>query len=104
VLSQVVTERFFDGHALHGPTLLHLSEDGVVEAVEASTRTPDVYLVAPGLVDVQMNGFDDVDVFDLAGKTLLLDKFTKLLLNNQDLGLNIPMRCDSIKSILRIAF
>lgn len=62
MLSHVVTEHFFDGHALHGPTLLHLSEDGVVEAVEASTRTPDVHLVSPGLVDVQMNGFDDVDV------------------------------------------
>ena len=70
MLSQVVTEHFFDGHELHGPTLLQLSEDGVVEAVEASARTPDVYLVSPGLVDLQMNGFDDVDVATASEKDL----------------------------------
>ncbi len=60
--SRLVAENFFDGHVLHGPTALCFSDDGVVQSIELTSDSPDVYLVSPGLIDVQMNGFDTVDV------------------------------------------
>ena len=60
--SRLVAENFFDGHILHGPTALSFSDDGVVQSIELTSDSPDVYLVSPGLIDIQMNGFDTVDV------------------------------------------
>ncbi len=52
---------FFDGEILHRDVRV-VVEDGSVAALEPLSGLADVHLVAPGLVDVQMNGFDDVDV------------------------------------------
>ncbi len=52
---------FFDGEVLRRGATIRL-ENGRVAAVEDLVGEPDHHLVAPGLVDVQMNGFDDVDV------------------------------------------
>lgn len=63
-MTRVLTcETFHDGHVLRGPTRIELDEDTIVEI--APHDGPCEYaLVAPGLVDLQMNGWDDVDVAD----------------------------------------
>lgn len=58
---EISAARFHDGHTLRGATRLVI-EDGVVVSVEPFDRTPQHALVAPGLVDLQMNGFGAVDV------------------------------------------
>lgn len=54
-------ELFFDGDVMRRSVRV-IVEDGRIVALEDTTRSPDHHLVAPGLVDVQMNGLDDVDV------------------------------------------
>ena len=73
-MTEVITsERFFDGHTLHGPSAITVV-DGVIGTVEPFSGTPDHSLVHPGLVDLQMNGFDDVDCSDAdPGKLIELD-------------------------------
>lgn len=58
---RLTTNRFFDGVTLHGPTLIE-TEDGVVTGISVHEGAADHALVSPGFVDVQMNGYDDVDV------------------------------------------
>lgn len=69
--TSVTARRFFDGTTLHGSTRI-VVDDGVVEAIEPWTGTCDNALVSPGLVDIQMNGWNDVDVAQ-AGPDLLAD-------------------------------
>lgn len=73
-LTEVITsERFFDGHTLHGPSAITVV-DGVIGTVEPFSGTPDHSLVHPGLVDLQMNGFDDIDCSDAdPGRLMELD-------------------------------
>ena len=59
---QLITAQLFDGDSLRGSTLLEIDDDGVVCRLEPTSRTPDVALVSPGLIDLQMNGFNAVDV------------------------------------------
>lgn len=56
VLSEYTTLRFFDGVHLHGPTRIRTSR-GVVTAIESFDGTPEHYLLSPGFLDIQMNGF-----------------------------------------------
>jgi N-acetylglucosamine-6-phosphate deacetylase len=42
-------------------------EHGLITAVEPSSADPDVDLLCPGFVDLQVNGIDDVDVFSAHG-------------------------------------
>ena len=56
----LTTDLFFDGDSMHGPT--RITFDGpVVVSVEPFKGTAEHRLVSPGLVDLQMNGFGDVD-------------------------------------------
>jgi N-acetylglucosamine-6-phosphate deacetylase len=59
----ITCARFFDGIEMHGPSLLMLS-DGIVRSIEPFEGAPEHHLVCPGFVDLQMNGFDDVDCAD----------------------------------------
>ncbi len=57
----ITCRHFFDGHHLLGPHRI-IFNDGVIEVIEPFSGEPDHYLVGPGLVDIQMNGFESVDV------------------------------------------
>lgn len=52
---------FFDGTSLVGPTRITI-DGGVLTAVERHNGSCEHHLVTPGFVDVQMNGWDDIDV------------------------------------------
>ncbi|MBM3717805.1 MAG: N-acetylglucosamine-6-phosphate deacetylase [Actinobacteria bacterium] len=61
-MPRVSAERFFDGHTLHGSTSVDLDDAGTVVAIGPSSGRAEHALLSPGLVDVQMNGWGDVDV------------------------------------------
>ena len=56
--------KFFDGEAMHGPTVLTLSKQGFVKSITHPKEPfqPEFELITPGLFDLQMNGFCAVDV------------------------------------------
>ena len=56
----VSTESFFDGYSLHGPTRISVV-DGAVVDITPHDGPCDHHLVSPGLVDLQLNGWSDVD-------------------------------------------
>ena len=58
--ASLTTELFFDGESLHGPTRL-IFRGSTVESVEPYEGACSNRLVAPGLVDLQMNGHDTID-------------------------------------------
>jgi N-acetylglucosamine-6-phosphate deacetylase len=62
VPTTITTHQFFDGADLHGPSALTLEDNGIISSVDRHEGKCDHYLATPGLVDVQMNGWDDVDV------------------------------------------
>lgn len=66
----LTTQRFFDGHILHGPTELRL-HDGHVQKLTPYGGTPEFSLVAPGFLDLQMNGFASIDVSDCSTEDLI---------------------------------
>lgn len=61
MLQEILTRQFFDGDEMHGPTRV-IMENGVAVACEPTKKATDHYLVSPGLVDIQMNGFGENDV------------------------------------------
>lgn len=63
VPTTLTTQRFFDGTALHGPTAVTL-DNGIVSRLEAHRGECDQHLISPGLVDLQMNGWRDIDIAD----------------------------------------
>lgn len=58
---EITTSQFHDGNLLHDSTKL-IIDDGVVVSIEPYSGPTRVSLVTPGLVDLQMNGYVDVDV------------------------------------------
>ncbi len=67
---EITASQFHDGDTLHGPTLVVL-DDGFVVCVEPFGGSTDHALVAPGLVDLQMNGFGSVDVSNCSHEDFL---------------------------------
>jgi len=61
VTTSYTAQHFFDGENLH-PSSRITVEDGVVSAIESCDGPVDHYLVSPGLIDLQMNGYQSVDV------------------------------------------
>ncbi|MFM9226899.1 MAG: hypothetical protein ACKOQ1_09815, partial [Actinomycetota bacterium] len=61
-MTRVSAERFFDGHRMSGPTTVELDDDGIVRAISPCSGRADHAVLCPGLVDLQMNGWEDVDV------------------------------------------
>jgi len=61
-MSDIITcQYFFDGEVLHGARQLTYV-DGVVVSIEPFDGLAEHYLVTPGFVDIQMNGFEQWDV------------------------------------------
>lgn len=61
-MSVVVTcEHFFDGVTMHGARELTF-DNGVIVSIEPFTGTAQHHIIAPGFVDIQMNGFEQWDV------------------------------------------
>lgn len=61
MLEVLTCQRFFDGVTLHDSHRITF-ENGVVTSIESHDGHCDHHLIAPGLVDIQMNGFDSIDV------------------------------------------
>ena len=68
-MTTITTRRFFDGTTLHGPSSI-VVDNGVVTQISFHTGECEHALVAPGFVDLQMNGWFDVDVADADGERL----------------------------------
>ena len=68
---EITCSQFFDGELLHGPRRLVVANDGLVESIDEHVGSSDFPLVSPGLVDVQMNGYDNVYVASASTEDLL---------------------------------
>jgi N-acetylglucosamine-6-phosphate deacetylase len=55
------TQHYFDGQVLHPSTEI-VVHDGIIEAIRPYTGAAEHFVISPGLIDVQMNGFGTVDV------------------------------------------
>lgn len=66
----LTTKNFFDGHTLHGPSALSLN-DGHISKIENYLGAPEFHLLSPGFLDLQMNGFDAVDISDATVEQLI---------------------------------
>jgi N-acetylglucosamine-6-phosphate deacetylase len=54
---------FFDGDTLSGPSEITLSQTNRFLAIETYFgESPDYYLIAPGFVDLQVNGYNTIDI------------------------------------------
>ena len=62
---------FFDGHSMHGPTRIVVADNGMVRSIERWQGSTDHHLLAPGLVDLQMNGWGSIDVASLDQSTIV---------------------------------
>lgn len=60
-MTELTCEQFFDGDVLRGRSRITLQND-VVVSIEPHEGDVDYQLISPGLVDIQMNGFDEWDV------------------------------------------
>jgi N-acetylglucosamine-6-phosphate deacetylase len=61
VAIRYTTKHFFDGVTLH-PASEIIVVDGVIESVQPLSGTAEHFVISPGLIDLQMNGFGSVDV------------------------------------------
>lgn len=61
-MTTITTRRFFDGTTLHGPTSIIVDDDGIVGRISPHSGHCEHDLVSPGFVDLQMNGWRDIDV------------------------------------------
>ena len=55
-------ESFFDGQELHGPRRIERNEIGEIVRIDPHSGSCEYSIISPGFVDVQMNGFSQVDV------------------------------------------
>ena len=61
-MSDIITcQHFFDGEVMHGARQISFVE-GVVVSIEPFEGIAQHHLIAPGFVDIQMNGFEQRDV------------------------------------------
>lgn len=58
----------FDGRSFVGPSRVVI-EDGITVAIEPTRGPGDFPILSPGYVDIQMNGFEDVDVATMDAST-----------------------------------
>ena len=62
-MTRVLTcERFFDGDHMRGPSQLTFDDDGSLLDIVAFAGTPQYFCLAPGFVDIQMNGYRGINV------------------------------------------
>lgn len=67
---EITCSKFFDGVVLHGPRRLVLSDNGIVESIDEHVGVSEYPLVCPGFVDIQMNGFENVQVANASTEDL----------------------------------
>ena len=60
-MALLTSQSFFDGADLHGPTAVRITEGRVV-SIDPHHGECDHHLLAPGFVDLQVNGFGEIDV------------------------------------------
>jgi N-acetylglucosamine-6-phosphate deacetylase len=70
VSTEITCREFFDGDQLHQAKTIGFDAHGFVTKIEDFTGSPDFPLVTPGFVDLQMNGFDDVNVATATAREL----------------------------------
>ena len=58
---RITAAQFHDGDSLHGPTCVTIA-NGIVVGIEEFHGNPDHAFICPGFVDVQMNGYESIDV------------------------------------------
>ena len=68
---EITCNQFFDGDILHGSRRIVVANDGLVESIDVHIGESEYAVVSPGLVDVQMNGFDNVHVASASTEDLL---------------------------------
>jgi N-acetylglucosamine-6-phosphate deacetylase len=61
VTTTLTCDRFFDGESFRGSTRITIADDRVV-SIDPHQGKADFHILAPGLIDLQMNGFSTVDV------------------------------------------
>lgn len=59
--SVYTAHNFFDGHNLRHDVRVEI-ENGIIVGVEPCSEPPESFLISPGFVDLQMNGFANIDV------------------------------------------
>jgi N-acetylglucosamine-6-phosphate deacetylase len=71
VSTEITCQKFFDGDQLHSAKKIVLDDNGLVRTIEDYAGVADYPVVCPGFVDIQMNGFDDVNVATATAADLL---------------------------------
>ena len=69
MIHRLTCEHFFDGDILHGAHEI-IIEDGLVTSVLPFSGVPEHFLISPGFIDLQVNGFDDIDVSNASAHDL----------------------------------
>jgi N-acetylglucosamine-6-phosphate deacetylase len=76
-MTSVSCKQFFDGEILYGPHIITYDKNNntITDLIPYNGKYYDYFLIAPGLVDIQMNGFDKWYVSSASeDEMLLLDK------------------------------
>lgn len=63
-------ERFFDGESFCGPTSISIA-DGRIVSLDPHHGAADFHLIAPGVIDLQMNGFSTIDISEASRDELI---------------------------------
>lgn len=78
-VARILTRRLFDGESLGGPAVVVVDEDsGTIVSVDSDpaaterigTRSTEVDLLSPGFIDLQVNGWADLDVADCSDEVI----------------------------------
>lgn len=98
---EITARQFFDGETLFGPTRITLVND-VVHDITSHSGQFDFDLVSPGLVDVQMNGFENLDIAQANSADLVaIDERLCELGTTSWLGTVVTHRLHTLSAILK---
>jgi len=78
-VARILARRLFDGESLGGPAVVTVDEDsGTIVSVDSGpaasertgARSTEVHLLSPGFIDLQVNGWADLDVADCSDEVI----------------------------------